>query len=264
MLLKNKVALITGAGRGLGKATAIAMAREGASVALLSRTESELEETASIVEKEGGKALILPVDISDEKTVREAVDKTVSSLGTVNVLVNCAAVIGPAAPIHEVNQDDWNRTLSINLDGVRQICQEVIPHMIQTGGGRIINVTSGLAQIPMPIFGAYSVSKAGLNHMTRIMAEELSSFEIQVNALDPGVMDTSMQEEIRDMGPEILGKGLHDQFLSFKTGGHLIPPGEVAALAVFLASDHSVGITGEIGGAAEYRDFGYGLSEEQE
>ena len=101
MLLKNKVALITGGGRGLGRATAVAMAREGASVAILSRTRSQLEETASLVEKEGRKALVLQADVSDEKAVREAVSKTVSELGPVNVLVNCAAVVGPAAPLHE-------------------------------------------------------------------------------------------------------------------------------------------------------------------
>jgi len=262
MDLKGKVALITGAGRGLGRATAVAMAKEGATVAILSRTKSELTETAILVEKEGGKALILPVDISDEKAVRKAVEKTVSDLGVIHILFNCAATIGPAAPLHEVDPDDWDHTMAINLNGVRQICQEAIPHMIKAGGGRIINVTSGLARIVMPLFGAYSVSKAGVNHMTRIMAEELRGFDIQVNGLDPGVMDTRMQEEIRGLGPDILGKPLHDQFVSFKEGGHLTPPEEVAQLAVFLASDHSVGITGEIGGAADFRDFGYGLAED--
>jgi 3-oxoacyl-[acyl-carrier protein] reductase len=261
MLLKNKIALITGAGRGLGKATAVAMAKEGVSVAVLSRTKSELEETATLVEKEGGKALVLPVDISDEKAVRAAVERTVSDLGAIHILVNCAAIVGPAAPVHEVDPDDWDRTLAINLNGIRQLCQEAIPHLIEGGGGRIINVTSGLAQIAMPLFGAYSVSKAGVNHMTRIMAEELRGFDIQVNGLDPGIMDTKMQEEIREMGPEVLGKTLHAQFVSFKETGHLRPPEEVARLAIFLVSVHSMGITGEIGGAAEYRDFGYGLDE---
>ena len=262
MFLKDKVALITGAGRGLGKATAVAMAKEGASVAILSRTKSELEETAGTIEKTGGKVLVLPTDVAQERSVREAVAETTAVFGKIDILVNCAAIVGPAAPIHEVDPDDWDRTLSINLNGVRQLCQEAIPHMIEGGGGRIVNITSGLAQIVMPLFGAYSVSKAGVNHMTRIMAEELRGFDIQVNGLDPGVMDTSMQEEIRNLGPEVLGKVLHAQFMSFKETGHLRPPEEVARLAVFLASDHSVGITGEIGGAAEFRDFGYGLAED--
>jgi NAD(P)-dependent dehydrogenase (short-subunit alcohol dehydrogenase family) len=114
----------------------------------------------------------------------------------------------------------------------------------------------------MPLFGAYGASKAALNHMTRTMAEELRGLDIQVNGLDPGVMDTRMQEEIRELGPEVLGKHIYEQFNSFKEGGHLSSPGDVAELALFLVSDSSVGITGEIGGAAEFRDYGYGLSED--
>lgn len=96
--------------------------------------------------------------------------------------------------------------------------------------------------------------------MTRTMAEELRGLDIQVNGLDPGVMDTRMQEEIRELGPEVLGKHIYEQFNSFKEGGHLSPPEDVAELALFLVSDSSVGITGEIGGAAEFRDYGFGLS----
>jgi NAD(P)-dependent dehydrogenase (short-subunit alcohol dehydrogenase family) len=262
MLLKGKTALITGAGRGLGRAAAVAMAKEGASVALLSRTKSDLEETADMVREADGRAVILAADISDEKAVRKSAAETVSAFGGIDILLNNAAIVGPAAPIHEVDPDDWQRTMDINLNGVRQICQEIIPHMIEAGSGRIINVTSGLAQFAMPLFGAYSVSKAGVDHMTRIMALELGANDIQINGLDPGVMDTRMQEEIRSLGPDILGKPLHDQFVSFKESGSLKPPEEVARLAVFLASDHSVGISGEIGGEAEYRDFGFGLAED--
>lgn len=262
MLLKNKTALITGAGRGLGRASAVAMAREGASVTLLSRTRSELEETAALVEKENGRVLVVPGDITDENLIREAVTRTVEVFGGIHILVNCAAVVGPIAPAHEVDPDDWDYTLAVNLNGIRQLCQEAIPRMIGANGGRIINVTSGMAEFAMPLFGAYAVSKAGLNHLTRTMAEELRGSDIQVNGLDPGVMDTRMQEEIRELGPEVLGKALHDQFVSFKIGGHLRLPEDVAKLVLFLASDHSIGISGEIGGEAEYRDFGYGLSED--
>jgi len=261
-LLKDKIALITGAGRGLGRATALAMAREGASVALLSRTKSELDAVAALIQEAGGRFLVLPADVADEPAVRKAVARTAAELGGLNILVNCAATLGPAALLHEVDPDDWDRTLAVNLGGTRLMGQEAIPHMIDAGSGRIINLTSGLADFAMPLFGAYSVSKAGVNHMTRIMAEELSGFHIQVNGLDPGVMDTGMQEEIRGLGPAVLGKPLYDQFVSFKEGGHLRPPEEVARLVLFLASDHSVGITGEIGGAAEFKDYGYGLSEE--
>lgn len=260
MKLKNKIAFITGAGRGLGRASAVAMAREGASVAVLSRTRAELEETAQLVDETGSKVLILPLDISDRKAVSDSVSRTISVLGDINILMNNAAIVGRAAPLHELDQDEWDYTLAVNLTGAHQVCQEVVPSMIRAGGGRVINVTSGMAEIAMPVFGTYSVSKAALNHMTRIMAEELSTYNIQVNGLDPGVMDTRMQADIRELGPGILSKTLHDQFLMFKEGGHLRQPEEVAKLAVFLSSDEATGITGEIGGEAEFRDYGYGLN----
>jgi len=259
MQLKNRTALITGAGRGFGRACAATFAREGANVALLSRTREELEETAKLVEQEGARALILDVDITDEPAVRGAVDRVRTELGPVTILVNSAAIVGPAAPLHELDPDDWDRTLAVNLGGARMVSQEVIPHMIDSGGGRIVNVTSGMAEIVLPLFGAYGASKAALNHMTRTMAEELLGLDIQVNGLDPGVMDTSMQEEIRSLGPDVLGKHIFEQFNSFKEGGHLSSPGEVAELALFLVSDSGVGITGEIGGAAEFKDYGFGL-----
>ncbi len=260
MRLKGKTALITGAGRGLGRACAVAMAREGASVAVLSRTRKELEETAKLVEREGARALVLEADVAHENAVRETVAEARSVLGPVTILVNCAGIVGPAAPLHELDPDEWDHTLAVNLSGPRLVSQEVVPHMIDSGGGRIVNVTSGLAEIVMPLFGAYGASKAALNHMTRTMAEELRSLDIQVNGLDPGVMDTRMQEEIRELGPEVLGKHIYEQFNSFKEGGHLSSPGDVAELALFLVSDSSVGITGEIGGAAEFKDYGFGLS----
>ena len=122
MLLKNKVAFITGAGRGLGRAAAVAMAREGASVSLLSRTRSELEETENLVKEAGGRALVLPVDIVEEDPVRKAVSRTVEEFGGIHILVNCAATVGPVAPAHELDPDEWKYTLAVNLSGVRQVC----------------------------------------------------------------------------------------------------------------------------------------------
>jgi NAD(P)-dependent dehydrogenase (short-subunit alcohol dehydrogenase family) len=261
MRLKNKVALITGAGRGLGRSTAVAMAQEGAAVALISRTIAELEETASLILEAGGIAVTLPLDITDEKALREAVNKTGSSLGRIDILMNNAAIVGPVAPLHEVDPDEWQYTIAVNITAARQVCQEAIPHMIRAGGGRIINVTSGMAEISMPLFGAYSASKSALNSMTRIMAEELRGYGIQVNGLDPGVMDTRMQDQIRDLGSQVLGEALYEQFMSFKRDGHLKQPEDVAKLAIFLSSDDVVGISGEIGGEEDFRDYGYGLND---
>jgi 3-oxoacyl-[acyl-carrier protein] reductase len=257
MKLKDKVAIITGAGRGLGRASAIEMAKEDASVAIISRTLSELTETANKIKAFGGNVLSIKADVSKGKDILKIVDKTISAFGKINILMNNAAIIGPIAPMFKVEDETWKATLDIILKGPFMLSKATISHMIKDGGGKIINVTSGLGVMAMPLFGAYSISKAGLIHLTRIMAEELSDYNIQVNGLDPGVMDTRMQEEVRAMGPEILGKDIYDEFLSMKLRGQLKPPEKVAKLALFLASDESNNIMGENGTESYYKRFGY-------
>jgi NAD(P)-dependent dehydrogenase (short-subunit alcohol dehydrogenase family) len=259
MKLKDKVAIITGAGRGLGRSSALAMAREGASIVILSRTPSELAETAGIIESEGGNVLALKADVSTASDVEEVVNETISVLGRIDILMNNAAEIGPAQLLTEIDEKEWSRVMDINLKGVYLCCRAVVPQMSRQKGGKIINVTSGFAEIVMPPLGAYSISKAALNHLTRIMAEELRAHNIQINAVDPGIMDTSMQEELREMGPEILGEALFKQFQAFKEEGHLKSPDDIAKLVVFLASDSSDEITGEIGSEQDYMGYGYGV-----
>src|SRR4030043_89219 len=195
MKLGGKVAIVTGAGGGLGRASAIAMARDGASLVILSRTPAELRETAERIKAIGRKVLFIRADVSKPEDIEKV----------------------------------------------------VIPHMIKQRKGKIINVISGLGERVMPPFGAYSVAKAGLIHLTRFMAEELKGYDIQVNGLDPGIMDTRMQEEIRASGPEVLGLELYEQILGWKERGELKPPEKVARLAVFLASAASDSINGECG-----------------
>ncbi len=259
MQLKDKVAIITGAGRGLGRSSALAMAREGASIVILSRTPSELAETAGIIKSEGGNVLALKADVSVASDIEEVVNEAISVHGRIDILMNNAAEVGPAQLITEIDEKEWSMIMDINLKGVYLCCRAVVPHMLWQKGGKIINVTSGFAEIVMPPLGAYSISKAALNHMTRIMAEELRAHNIQVNALDPGIMDTSMQEELREMGPEVLGEALFNQFQTFKEEGHLKSPDDIAQLAVFLASDSSEGITGEVGSELDYAGYGYGV-----
>jgi len=259
MKLKDKVAIVTGAGRGLGRSSALAMAREGASVVILSRTSTELADTADLIEAEGGKVLALKTDVSMTAEIDEAVSETISTFGRIDILMNNAAEIGPVQLITEIDEEEWSRVMDINLKGVYLFCRAVVHHMSRQKGGKIINVTSGLADIVMPPLGAYSVSKAALNHLTRFMAEELRAHNIQVNALDPGIMDTFMQEELREMGPEVLGEALYNQFMEFKEEGHLKSPDDIAQLAVFLASESSDDITGEIGSEQDYMGYGFGV-----
>jgi NAD(P)-dependent dehydrogenase (short-subunit alcohol dehydrogenase family) len=257
MGLKGKVAIVTGAGRGLGKASSIEMAKEGASLVILSRTPSELRETAKAIKSLGGNVISIKADVSEPKDIDKVVDRTIEQFGKIDILMNNAGIVGPVSPIFMVDEEDWNEVMNINLRGPYLFSKAVAPYMLKQGRGKIINVTSGLGEIVMPFFGAYSVAKAGLIHLTKIMSEELECYNIQVNGLDPGVMDTRMQEEIRNLGPEILGDEICHEFMSMKERGVLKPPEKVAKLAVFLASGESDSITGENGTENFYTRLGY-------
>ena len=257
MKLKGNVAIVTGAGRGLGRASAIEMAKEGAYLVILSRTSPEIEATSRMIAKVGGEVLSLKADISRTTDVEEAVDKAQSRFGKIDILMNNAAVIGPVRPLHEVEEGDWNICMDINLKGYFLFSKAVIPHMIHQKKGKIINVTSGLGTMAMPLFGGYSIAKAGVIHLTKILAEELKDHNIQVNGLDPGIMDTKLQEKLRNLGPEVLGTDIYAEFSGFKERGLLKPPERVARLAVFLASEASNSITGENGTETHYKRLGY-------
>lgn len=249
--------MITGSGRGLGRAAAIAMAREGASVVVLSRTPSELKEVTDIIASSGGKAVSVKADVSKPEDVKKSVELAASGFGGVDILMNNAGIIGPIKSLHEVDWAEWNEVMGVNLNGAYLFSGAAIPLMSQRGGGKIINVTSGLGAMVYPKFGAYSTAKAGLIHMTKIMASELSDHNIQVNGLDPGVMDTRMQEEVRSLGPEVLGQRIYQDFKGLQEEGLLRPPEEAGRLAVFLASSESDGITGENGTGEFYERLGY-------
>ena len=257
MKLKGKVAIITGAGRGLGRASALEMAKEGAYLVILSRTLPEIEATSRMIEKVGGNALSLKADISRPTNVQEAVDKAQSHFGKIDILMNNAAIIGPIRPLYEIDEGEWNICMDINLKGYFLFSKAVIPHMINQHRGKIINLTSGLGVMAMSLFGGYSIAKAGVIHLTRILAVELKDYNIQVNGLDPGVMDTKMQEKLRNLGPEVLGNDIYAEFSGFKQRGLLKPPERVAKLAVFLASEESNSITGENGTETHYMRLGY-------
>ncbi len=257
MKLAGRVAIVTGSGRGLGKAVALEMAKEGADVVILSRSYDEVKAVAERVKGMGRRVISERVDVSFEKDVRIIVERATSEFGHIDILVNNAAIVGPVTELFHLGENDWDCVMDINLKGVFLFSKNVIPVMIKNKRGKIINITSGLGNIVMPRFGVYSVSKAAVSHLTRIMAEELKNYNIQVNAVDPGVMDTSMQEQLRNLGPDVLGDELHTKFVELKEKGLLKSPERIAKLLVFLSSDDSDGITGHIGGEAYYRAFGY-------
>ena len=233
MQLQGKVALITGAGRGLGRAIAERYAREGAAVAVVSRHQEELQSLARDIESQEGRCLPLAGDVSRAEDVRRIVGQTSQNLERIDILVNNAAIIGPAKFLED--RESWRQTLEINLLGAACCIQEVLPMMLGQAAGTVINISSGLARMAFPRFSAYCASKSGLEQLSRCLAEELGSQGLRVACLDPGVMDTSMQVDIRSRGPEKLGAELWKQFSGLKDEHQLRDPAEVAELGLALA-----------------------------
>jgi len=257
MLLKGKVSFITGGGRGLGRATAMAMAREGARVVIMSRTAKELREAVSLIRESGGEGDFCEGDVSKPEDVSRGIDKALRSYGGLDILVNNAAVIGPARFLDDADEAAWHKTLNTNLYGAFLCCRAAGLLMRERGSGKIINISSGLGQMAFPRFCAYSVSKAGEIQMTRSLGEEWRPMNIQVNAIDPGLVDTGLQEGVRGLGPGVLGKELHDRFAEYKEKGLLKDPDRVAPLAVYLASSSSDHLSGHFGTLDYYRRLGW-------
>jgi NAD(P)-dependent dehydrogenase (short-subunit alcohol dehydrogenase family) len=257
MILTGKVSFITGGGRGLGRSIALAMAREGARVVIMSRTAEHLREVVSLIRGSGGEGDFCEGDVSKPEDVSWGIDKAVRDHGGLDILVNNAAVIGPARFLDDADEAAWRKTLNTNLYGAFLCCRAAGLVMRERGSGKIINISSGLGQMAFPRFCAYSVSKAGEIQMTRSLAEEWKPMNIQVNAIDPGLVDTGLQEGVRGLGPGVLGKELHDRFAEYKEKGLLKDPDRVAPLAVYLASSSSDHLSGHFGTLDYYRRLGW-------
>jgi len=257
MLLKGKVAFVTGGSRGLGRAIAMAMARVGARVVIMSRTAKELREVVSLIRESGGEGDFCEGDVSKPEDVSRGIDKALRGYGGLDILVNNAAVIGPARFLDDADEAAWQKTLNTNLYGAFLCCRAAGLVMRERGSGKIINISSGLGQMAFPRFCAYSVSKAGEIQMTRSLGEEWRPMNIQVNAIDPGLVDTGLQEGVRGLGPGVLGKELHDRFAEYKEKGLLKDPDRVAPLAVYLASSSSDHLSGHFGTLDYYRRLGW-------
>ena len=219
MKLQGKVALISGGGRGIGRAVALGYAREGAKVAICSRTPSEINAVGREIEALGGTSVFLACDVSKEDEVMRCVEETLSRFGEIHVLVNNAGVMSRAAPIAEFEIRKWDYTLSVNLRGPFLLSRAVLPHMQKAKKGSIINVSSSLGRRSWPNFGAYSVSKAALEALTLVLAEEVRSSGIRVNSVDPGYVATK---------------------ITHFSGSS---PDSVTPVFVYLASDESKAIT---------------------
>jgi len=246
--LKDRVAVITGGGSGIGLAITQAFNAEGAIVVIAARTASRLKEVADTINARGGRARAIPTDISDEKQVRRMVVQTLAEYGKIDILVNNAGIAGPTARIIDMELDKWNEVLAVNLTGMMLCSREVLKDMIPRKSGNIINISSVGGMSGFPMRSPYCVSKMGVIAFTETLAIEAGEHNIRVNCISPAAVRgdrilNAARAKAKALGvdhEEILARLIKDFSLK-----RLIEPAEVAAAAVFLASDESSAITGQ-------------------
>jgi NAD(P)-dependent dehydrogenase (short-subunit alcohol dehydrogenase family) len=235
--LEGKVALITGASKGLGRAMAIALAEAGARLALVSRDQKQLSISAGAVKQAGGEAELFNADVTNEQQVRKLEADVVAKFGKVQILINNAG-INIRKNITDFTLSEWRQVTDTNLTGVFLMCRSFVPYMKGQGYGRILNMTSIMSHVALPGRSAYAASKAGLLGLTRALALELASEKITVNGISPGPFATEMNTPIMQ-NPET-----NQQFITNIPLGRWGKVEEVGKLAVYLCSEEAGFITG--------------------
>jgi NAD(P)-dependent dehydrogenase (short-subunit alcohol dehydrogenase family) len=265
MKLKDKVAVITGAQRGFGKAIALALAREGATIVAVDMGK-DIEGTSSEIKQMGQKVIGLIADITSPEQIKNMVNTAIEAFGRIDILVNNAGILPKRSFLWEADDNDWRKTIEVNLIGTYNMTKAVLPLIIKNGKGRVINLSSVSGKNGSPTSSAYCASKHGIVGITRTLAMELSLLgltEITVNAICPGVGNTEMVTEkggLLDEVARITGTTreivLTKQLPQVSLLKRLIEPDEIADMVVYLASDAARGITGQAinvcGGTAFY------------
>jgi NAD(P)-dependent dehydrogenase (short-subunit alcohol dehydrogenase family) len=236
----GQVALVTGAGSGLGRATAKQLANEGAAVACLDIVTDAVEKVAAEIGEAGGTARAYTVDVSDPVSVRTAVDTAASDLGRPSLVFNCAG-IGRFSHSHETPFDEWQKIIGVNLTGAFLVCQAAIPYLLD-GGGSIVNIASNAGLMGQPYSAAYCASKGGVVNLTRALADEYLKRNIRVNAIAPGGIETPLQNEFTKMPEGVSWK----EFRKVMTPLGNSQPEEIANIAIFVASNACRYMTGAI------------------
>jgi NAD(P)-dependent dehydrogenase (short-subunit alcohol dehydrogenase family) len=239
-LVENKVALITGAGSGIGRASALAFAREGAKVVVADMSAEAGEETVRLIEEAGGEAMFVKTDVSKTTEVAALVQKIVQTYGRLDCAHNNAGIEGIVALTADYPEEMWDRVLRINLKGAFLSMKHEIPQMLKQGGGAIVNTASGLGAVGIQGLSAYVASKGGVIGLTRTAAVEYASSGIRINVLMPGVTRTPMMA--RQMGEN--AHLAEPQYISLHPIGRLALPEEIAAGAVWLCSDQASFVVG--------------------
>jgi 3-oxoacyl-[acyl-carrier protein] reductase len=239
--LKGKVAVVTGAASGMGKASAELFARHGAAIVVADRDGDGAERVAAVIRDSGGIAMAVQADVTLENDVRAMVKTAVHQYGRIDVLFNNAGVPMPFTPVEEVRLEDWERIMDVNVKGVFLGCREVVPYMKQQGSGVILNTASTAGIRPRPGLNAYCTSKGAVIALTKSLALELAPWHIRVNCLNPVATDTPMLNQF--IGDADIEAG-RQRFLETVPLGRLAQPDDIAHAALFLASDEADLITG--------------------
>jgi len=247
-LLDDRVAVVTGAGHGIGRVIALALAREGARTVLAGRSIEALEETAKLAGELGSNCLVVPTDITVADQVDALARASLEAFGQVDVLVNNSGIGGPSAPLWEVDPADWAATMAVNVTGTYLCCRAFVPAMVTRGSGSVVIIGSMTGKRPMWGRSPYAASKMALVGLTRTLATEAGPEGVRVNLISPGPVEGERIEWVIERQAEALGVSVEEaraRFMAASPLGRLVPPEDVAAAVVFLASDRAASITGE-------------------
>lgn len=233
-LLEGQTAIVTGGGRGFGRAIAETLAAQGAAVVVCSRNAPELDEVVKAIKTSGGKALAQTADIADERQVQELVLATERWVGPVSILVNNAGIIDPVGPLAETDGAQWLHNIAINVGGTYLATRTVLPGMLDRAHGRIVNISSGAAEHASAGWSAYCASKAAVDQLSRVLALEMDGSGVTICAFHPGLMDTRMQERIRQATPDQFPRVA--EFQQAHAAGNLPDPHGPARIVAYLCS----------------------------
>ena len=247
MNLRDRVAVVTGAGRGLGRSISVRLAQRGADVVLAARTAGDLEATARLVREEGREAVPVPTDVGDPDQVAELARVVLQRFGRVDVLVNNAGIRGPTAPLWETDPADWEQVVRVNLTAAFLCSRAFVPAMIRAGSGSIVNVGSIATVRARAGRVAYAASKSGLAALTRGLAVEAGEHGVRVNMVSPGVIAGERLDRVLRDRAAASGTNVEDEKAGLARDTalrRLITGDEIADVVVFLASDLAAGVTG--------------------
>lgn len=238
-LMEGKVAVVTGAGSGIGRESALAFARAGAKVVVSDVVVEGGEETVEMIKNEGGEAIFVKCDVAQEADVKAMIAKTIETYGKLDYAHNNAGIEGMAGPCAECTEENWDRTLGINLKGVWWCCKYEIPEMLKNGGGAIVNTSSVAGLVGFPGIPAYTASKHAVAGLTKSIALDYAKENIRCNAVCPGVIHTPMVDRFAGGTQEGL-----DAMAAMQPVGRLGQPSEIADAVVYLCSDQATFVTG--------------------